>query len=353
MKKTALLAAFVALALPLAGGPPPRTITVMTRNVYPGLDDASGVIAAVESEDPEAILEAVELLWQGVVASDIPDRVRALADEIANAEPAVVGLQEAALWRSEPGADFSGIPDAKRVEYDFVAMLLTDLSARGLRYDVVAVNTNFDLELPRVNLSANGKPHPQDIRWTDRDVVLVRSGEIDVTGSANGTFATVFDAGAGVVISRGWVSADVEVRGVPFRVVSAHLEDEDSAVRLSQAGELLSGPGGSALPTIFIGDYNSNANPDATSAAYLLLIASGLTDAWSAAHPLDPGVTCCQDPTLQNSVSQLTQRMDLVLYRGAFTTLDATLVGADPLVGLPVFWASDHAGLVVKLGVSP
>jgi endonuclease/exonuclease/phosphatase family metal-dependent hydrolase len=353
MKKLWLLFASALLALPVAAGPPPPSIKVMTRNVVPGLDNAAPVVEAVASGDAFAIMLAVEQVWQEVVFSNIPARADALAAEIAAVRPDVVGLQEAALWRSEPGSDFTGIPDAWRVEYDVVKLLLAGLRERGLRYDVVAVTANFDLELPRLNLDGSGKPHPEDIRWTDRDVLLVRDG-VEVLGADHGTFAAFLPLGYGIVIERGWVSADVAVRGIPLRLVSAHLEDMDLDTQLSQAAELLSVPGATSLPTVFIGDYNSNANPDPTSGAYQLLIGSGLTDAWTVAHAGDPGLTCCHDPLLSDPGTAFTQRVDLVLYRpsSAFGVLGAARTGLRPFEAVPPLWASDHAGVAVTLQIA-
>jgi hypothetical protein len=355
MKKTALLAACLALSFDLHAGPPPRAFTVMTRNVYPGLSDASGVIAAVFSGDPIAIMTEVEAVWQQVLATDFPLRSSALADEIAAKLPALVGLQEAALWRSQTPSDFSPIPNAHHVEYDFVETLLADLRARGLHYAVVAEVHDIDIELPRLNLDGNGDPSPQDVRWTDRDVLLVRTdpgAELTVLRGGGGRFSTYLDFGGGIAVPRGYVYADVKMRGAAFRVVSLHLEDGDLAVQMAQAEELLAVPGATALPTLFIGDFNSDANGGPTSAAYDFLIASGLGDAWSAAHPGDAGFTCCQDPALSSPISLLDERIDLVLYRGPFRVVSASLTGSETSDRIAGLWPSDHAGLSVTFTLS-
>ncbi len=233
--------------------------------------------------------------------------------------------------------------------------ILADLRTRGLHYEVVAEVRDIDIELPRLNPDADGNPDPQDIRWTDRDVLLActdAASDVTVLGARSGRFSSFLDYGGGIAIPRGWVSGDFKVRGVPFRVVSSHLEDGDASVQMAQAEELLAVGGDSGLPTLFIGDYNSNANPDATSAPYDFLIASGLTDAWSAAHPHDPGFTCCQAPDLLNATSLLDQRIDLVLFRGPVQVLDVARVGAsvsDKVAGL---WPSDHAGVAATLRIA-
>ncbi|AWZ09778.1 hypothetical protein DRB89_41250 [Streptomyces sp. ICC4] len=84
------------------------------------------------------------------------------------------------LWRSQTPA---GPGSATHVEYDFLRILLDELSARGKHYKAVAsvtvgsdfeavasVTVGSDFEAPR---STPGGL--QDIRLTDRDVLLART----------------------------------------------------------------------------------------------------------------------------------------------------------------------------------
>jgi len=86
---------------------------------------------------------------------------------------------------------------------------------------------------------------------------------------------------------------------------------------------------------------------------YQALIAGGLTDAWKKD---DPGFTCCQDGKLLNPDSQLSIRIDLVLYRGDFHVENIELVGdkqADKTTPSGL-WPSDHAEVVANLqGLHP
>lgn len=53
---------------------------------------------------------------------------------------------------------------------------------------------------------------------------------------------------------------------------------------------------------------------------------------------------------LLNPVPRFTQRLDLVLFSGAFRVKDADVVGATLLDRIPAgMWPSDHAGVVVTL----
>ncbi len=134
----------------------------MTRNVYVG-GDVDQVIAA--PADSLAALAA--RTFATVVATDFRKRVTGLTDEIAAARPHLIGLQEISLIRTQsPGDILQGNPTAAtHVAYDFLAILMDTLRARGLRYAVAAKVRDTDVELPMATRSA-----PDDIRLTDYDV---------------------------------------------------------------------------------------------------------------------------------------------------------------------------------------
>ncbi|KJY36300.1 endonuclease, partial [Streptomyces sp. NRRL S-444] len=118
-------------------------LRVMTRNLYLGADLAP-VLAATT---PQGLVAAVTAVWANVQATNFPERAEALADEIAASDPHLVGLQEAVLWRSQTPA---GPGSATHVEYDFLQILLDELSARGKHYKAVAsVTVGSDFEAPR------------------------------------------------------------------------------------------------------------------------------------------------------------------------------------------------------------
>ena len=93
-----------------------------------------------------------------------------------------------------------------------------------------------------------------------------------------------------------------------------------------------------------MGDINSAPN-GSTLAPYALLTAQ-FRDAWSV-RPGDPGYTCCQAPHLDNPTSQLDERIDVVLSRGA-RPVAARVIGDRP-IRLPPLWPADHAGVVADL----
>ena len=143
-----------------------------------------------------------------------------------------------------------------------------------------------------------------------------------------------------------------------FRSITTHLDgdclDFTSAIQVAQANEILHGPANTALPVIWVGDFNSNADgPNVDSfntPTYGNLIAAGFEDAWRIENPDNPGFTCCQAADLLNPVSALSRRIDLVLFRGDFEVEDVDIVGEDLDDRTPSgLWPSDHAGVVTTL----
>ncbi len=323
-------------------------ITVMSRNLYLGTNLNPAIFAPNTSE----LIRAVIRISAEFQVTDFSERAQALADEIAAKQPDLIGLQEAVLLRSQYPADFSLIPNATAVELDYLQLLLDALNARGHNYTPVVISTGFDIEVPllRPDLTL------EDMRFTDREVILARNdslaADLNLSNVQGRNFAnrlTIIPDSRSFTLLRGWASADVEVHGRSFRFVTTHLEPSSPAVQVAQANELLQGPGNTSLPLVLVGDFNSDTNGNGTS-TYGNLIASGFVDAWSQAHPGDPGFTCCQDANLLNPTSKLSRRIDLVLFRGNFSAIDVEIVGNNTanrtISGL---WPSDHAGVVAIL----
>jgi len=330
-------------------------LTVMTQNLYIGTD--FGPILGATSFTQ--LVTAAGTGYLQVQASNFPARAQALAKVIGAAEPDVLGLQEVSLIRTGPGLNSA---PATTVTYDYLAILLQALEARGLHYTVVGVATDFDVEVPALLSGII-----TDVRLTDREVMLVRADPkhdrlsvSNVQSSRYTTNLTVSTLGGPVTLYRGWVSADVSLKGKgqKVRVVTTHLEPLHAGVQGAQAQELLAGPGQTALPVIFIGDYNSNAD-DSGAPTYAALIAAGLQDAWLLANPGKPGYTWGQAADLLNPTSTLSERLDLVLLQAgggedplSFTVDEAKVVGARLADKTPGgLWPSDHAGLVVSLEI--
>ncbi|GGT08346.1 hypothetical protein GCM10010271_08660 [Streptomyces kurssanovii] len=336
----------------------PATLRIMTRNVYQGADLAP-VLAATS---PQALVAAVTAAYANVQATNFPERAEALADEIADSDPHLVGLQEAVLWRSQTPA---GPGSATHVEYDFLRILLDTLAARGKHYRAVATVELSDFEAPRSTPAGL-----QDIRLTDRNALLARTDlPARVFSVANAQSAQFqhhvpicspvlgCPPNAPLRFLSGWVAADATLRGRTARVVTTHLDPLSRTVQEAQADELLDGPLDTGLPTVLLGDLNSaaggvGATPGTDTPTYNRLLAADFTDAWTVTRGRKPGFTCCQAPDLRNPTSTLRQRIDYVLLRGSVTALTANLVGHTQADRTPSgLWPSDHAGVrsVLKL----
>ena len=94
------------------------------------------------------------------------------------------------------------------------------------------------------------------------------------------------------------------------------------------------------------------AFPFPQDATYLDFINAGYHDAWSEIFPFEPGLTCCQAQFVNNPLSQLYQRTDLILTLGRVEAQNIALFGADPSTRTPGgLWPSDHAGVAAQLVV--
>ena len=93
-----------------------KEINVMTRNLYLGADLGPPIAA-------KSVGEFTELnggVLREVTANDFPVRAKGLAQEILKKKPDLVGLQEAALWRTgppslEPLLNSAAVPTATAV----------------------------------------------------------------------------------------------------------------------------------------------------------------------------------------------------------------------------------------------
>jgi hypothetical protein len=354
MMKTIILslALFLAssmLALAEPGVPPAsdREVTVMTRNADHGvLAELFAVSTAVDFND---LLLKVAAVYQAYVATDFHERAAALALEIEAIQPDLIGLQEAVLVRTQFPPDGPATPAAD-VAFDYVEILLDALEARGLHYEIVVQSIGWDVEMP----SALGF----DVRHTDREVILARAdlrvSDLKLSNAQAGNFTINCQIPSSllgpVTILRGWASVDAKIRGKSFRFITTHLDGDCLPItpyfQQAQAAELLSGPATTHLPVVFVGDLNSPG--DGTSAVYNNVIAAGFSDAAVIAG-LGQVNTCCHDD-LSDESSVLDQRIDFVLFRGAFRVTSATVVGDDP-AGRTVSgrWPSDHAGVAAEL----
>lgn len=311
-------------------------LTFLTWNMYLGADTAPLFTAT-----PEQIPQRVSEVLRQFLATNIRARVKSLARGIASKKPDFIGLQEAEIVQIV-------IPSFRTITFDFVQLLLKELSKRGICYEIAAQNRNVTAEFP--------DSHGNIVRLLDRDVILIRKNScLQIIQKVEANFNTnlvVTIGGQPFEIVRGWSSIDVYWHGRIFRVINTHLEPLSPTIQAAQAMEILNGPANIQYPLVVLGDLNSNADGTGTP-TYGLFIAAGFQDAWLEAG-IGPGFTCCQDADLLNNSSELNARIDFILFKNGWSAMKADVVGEDQedrtSTGL---WPSDHAGVSAVLQLNP
>ena len=319
-----------------------QVVKILTQNMDAGTNES--YILAYADTQPKL---GVDLTFTEIVASNIPQRAKLLASRIAAEKPDIVGLQEATVWRV-------GITPASAnfVLYDQVQLLLNALNARGVSYEVAAISNLTDIALP-ATIGA--------VRITDRDALLIRSdarfSNVQVTNAQTHIFSAALPF-EGTEVTSGWISAEVQVNGKQFRLVSTHLLSSipgvplATSIQVAQAAELIDSLKNMTEPVVLSGDFNSDADfgngPDATPSA-ALLEAAGYVDDWKVINPTDPGATWplfLQDQTPPRffAVSTPSERIDLFLSKGVSPVSEERIFAPAPS-GLPGF-GSDHAGVL-------
>jgi endonuclease/exonuclease/phosphatase family metal-dependent hydrolase len=320
-------------------------LVVMTRNLYVGADLFEPFLV-----DPDIAVTTALEVFQDIVASDVPGRMAAVADEIERTRPDVVGLQEAYRFVV---TDLQG---GDPVVIDFLSDLERALAERPrpLHYRRVAEQAHTVLTLPFVEQGFA-------VTLIDRDAILVDQ-DVHVSSSSGGNFDADFVVTLAGVIpveqKRGWVEVAAKHHGDSFTFVNTHLEvKEFGPLQSLQAQELLA-LFGDTRPTILVGDTNSAptdppftvpspGGPVIVPTPYQILT-SAFRDAWSETRGA-PGFTCCFDADLAPPSRDLFERVDLVLFRGDLKARFAFRIGLEPLASLGDRWPSDHAGVVAIL----
>jgi endonuclease/exonuclease/phosphatase family metal-dependent hydrolase len=384
MRRTA--AALLLVASACTSSSSPNQLTVITQNLYLGGDV---FLIPKASSGTEAAVATFEV-WTSVQATDFPSRAKVIASEIASRNPDVIGLQEVAKFSLGPalvcgGAfDVINAPQASDVRYDFLASLQAELALKGLHYDVARNTQSIDVEF--CALDPQGGQAPFDVRYTDRDVILVRSG-LPTQNATGGLYATgvefpipgTGDPGISVPDHRAWNVVEVQKDGVWYRVFETHLEVQEIPTpppvpgyifQLGQAGELVAGQVNpraalSPMPTVLIGDCNTQAEkpvgdplrttysfltgqmafPDYGVPAFAPLVGtvSPFADLWTAVHPGQQAFTWGFSGDLQSGTPS--QRIDFVMTLDARPKSIQVFGGDTRTSGSPPLHPSDHLGL--------
>lgn len=327
------------------------SLRVMTQNA----DEGTDFQAFLAATDPLSFSIAVGQTLSEVQATRPAERMRAVASQIAVAAPAVVSLQE--LDRLSVGS-FDPVNHqcgALSVSVDMLSALMAALASAGASYEVALLAPALDLPpVPGVALTGQ----PICVQLASNNAILARTDlgptHLRLTNPQTGQFHNipVLSTPLGpLALGRSWLSVDVLFYGQQFRFIGTHLEALDPGLRRLQGAELRAIAASSPVAVVIAMDSNAQADPPLDT-AYSDFIASGYRDAWAQVHPGVAGNTCCQAPTVDNSASQLSTRIDLVLLRGGVEAVNAALFGADTASKTPSgLWPSDHAGLAAQLAI--
>jgi Endonuclease/Exonuclease/phosphatase family len=376
-RPAALLRAFILFALAWAvigvgTAYADGNVTVMTQNVYQGTEFAhiQGLVGKASVTLPE-VLAATTADYATYEHTNFKARAKQIAAEIAQNNPALVGLQEVATWHKGSFNPFAPFALPASVSEDFTEVLVKALAADGVHYAPVSTHeNNFTLAFPIV---VNAEPFPLNLEavgMVESGEILARTGagQLTLSNPQQGVYNYKVEfenpyTHEGIPFHNSWQSIDVTVPGKTFRFITTHLDalDPSGFIRGHQAKELVEGPANTSLPVVVTGDMNSGPKslPAITGpAAYNTLLAGGpagpMKDAWTAAGLGAPPLTCCHlefNDLVNDPNATYTQELDHVFIRGSLKAKSGKLVGntvPNPAPN-PFIWPSDHAGMVATL----
>jgi endonuclease/exonuclease/phosphatase family metal-dependent hydrolase len=326
----ALFSICFAFALPMQAEDRDHHVKVMTRNMDAGTD-FNLITTATDFE--QAVIDTMGEILQ----SRIPERAARLAAEVAETKPDIIALQEVTTWE---------IP-FESIKLDQLDLLMKSLRKAGQHYKLAAIQELTHIEIP------------DTVSFTDHNVILVRSGQLNVIGSESHIYEQkmYFQLPDGTVIPflGGWLAADVKIQDSRFKFVTTHLESAVLGVaetfdwQVNQAKELVANLNNSQFPVILTGDFNSDAEhtnnyPSDMTGSYDYIAGSGFDDAWTERNSGDPGLTWpLFGEDLMAGPAQPLERIDLIFSNGLEAdSIERTgfIPDADGL------YASDHAGVL-------
>lgn len=326
-------------------------LRVMTYNANEGTD----FLEVQQATNFGQFLAAVVQTITQVRATNPPARMQALAKQIIAASPALVSLQELDQWSTGPLDPSTFTCGSMTLEFDMLQELQDALAAQGGHYQVAVEAQQYAFPPTQGAIFPSG-PF-LCVQVVNHVAILVRTDlapsrfQWSNPQSAQYESRLLFLTPLGTLpLPRAWVSVDARSHGNAFRFISTHLESVDPSIRELQGSELRNGPANTSLPVVVAMDSNAQAAPLPQDATYADFGAAGYADVWSEIFPSAPGFTCCQAELDNNPVSQLNQRIDLILTLGPVGAQNIALFGANPATrtahGL---WPSDHAGVAAQL----
>ena len=262
----ALVAALVVIPISPASAEP-QTLTVMSRNLYLGAD------VGVAMDLIPNFSAAAQFMWSQVAATDFKKRAPILAAEVIANDADVVGLQEATHWYCKKNAwskkvvvfDFTKefLDATKRLGHEYVLAAKDGKEAFNVGYSIPAIPFLTMVDDPHTFQRIFGQSSAAcgfeiaDALVVKKElagkVIQVGNSEYETSYSIVPTLMTVY---------RGYTWADITYAGSTVRVVTTHLEslwDSNKVPNAAlQAQQLISDLSDTKIPTIVIGDFNSD-----------------------------------------------------------------------------------------------
>lgn len=270
--KIVLIGVFTIFSTPVVNASEQKSeLTVMSRNLYLGSD------VAVAMKLIPNMSKAAQFMWDQVAATDFKKRAKVLANEITQNKPEVIGIQEATRWYCK-----QHFWSKNEVIYDFTQDLINALNDVGEQYEIAQLSLNGKISLARnpgyqipaipfVTMVRDEKSF-QPIFGKDiaacgfeiADVLLIKkSVSTKVLALGN----TEYEASYSIIpkfmtVYRGYTWIDLNWNGTTTRIISTHLEsiwDEGKIPNAAiQAKQLVNDLATTKVPTIIIGDFNSD-----------------------------------------------------------------------------------------------
>jgi len=342
-------------------------LTVMTQNLYVGGD----ILLPLSATSPEDFQEKAALVISQILATDYPQRAMRLAELIRAERPHLVGLQEV----YEIQVCLAVPPYTCVLDLDYLDVLLANLNADEELYREASTIKNIDLQGLPASLPDGT---PVFVVLTDRDVIIARN-DVETRNPVSANFSVGLPVDNPLLpgfdkVLRGYTMVEATVRGRDYRFVNTHLEVSGGsdplgpffrAVQFAQATELVGVLQNDDSVQVVVGDFNSSPQdgPFVTCAVpggmcptpYYVMGQATYIDVWNErGGPWSLGYTCCQDTLLDNLVSDLEERIDLIWVRQApdhyggpaVRGVRADVIGEeadDKTIG--GLWPSDHAGV--------
>ena len=342
----------LACTLPAGAQTIPGAGIVMTYNVNEGTDFQQVQGTSTVSQ----FLLGVGQIVTQVEGTNPPERMQAIAQEISELQPELLGLQEVDQWYTGSFDPIANQCGAMSLQYDMLQELLSALSSKGAHYEVAVKVQQYAFP------ATPGLIPPATFLCeavNNYNVILARtdlpSSVFQWSNPKSGQFVNKVSLSTPVGVlplPRAWASVDAQFFGHAFRFITTHLESDSAAIRELQGAELRNGPANTSSPVVMAMDSNAQAFPLPQDATYIDFLSAGYKDVWSQLFPSIPGLTCCQSEADNNPISQLYQRTDLILTLGPVAPLGVALIGTDPRRRTPDgLWPSDHAAVLAGVVV--